>query len=190
MGASLAVDLGKTTQHLLSFPSPAVAADGGIAITSGGAMSSLSGVLIGDIVDMRDSDTYCNLLVLGRGFGSGPLLVGVQTSPDTTSGNFTDPTSGLPQFPDPFQSGGWLIIGSGPATDSRLGVFGSGVSGNYILSGFATFAAFQRPDRYARVVIGSGFYDGLLYAGFVSQLRTTGSGGGFTYAPGSGTVNV
>lgn len=190
MSASYAVDLGKTTQHHLSFPSPAVAADGGIAITSGGAISSLSGVLIGDVIDLRDSDAYCNVMLMGRGFGSGPLLVGVQTATATTSGSFTDPTSGLPQFPDPFVSGGWLIIGSGPAADATLGVFGSGVSGQYLLSGFATFAAFQRPHRYARIIIGSGFYDGLLYAGFVSQLRTVGSGGGFTYLPGSGSVNV
>lgn len=173
---------------MLSFPTPAVAANDGLAITSGGAMSSLSGVLVGGIVDMRDSNTYCNLIVAGRGFGSGPLTVGVQTSQDTTSGNFTDPTSGLPQFPDPFVSGGFVIIGSGPG--ALPGIFGSGYSGSLILSGFVEFAAFQRPHRYARVIIGSGFFDGIVVAGFVSQSRTTGSGFGFTLAPSSGTVSV
>lgn len=190
MSANLVVDIGNTCQLFLSLPSPAAAADAGIAITSGGCISSLSGVLIGDVADLRDSDTFCNVFVAGKGFGSGPLLIGVQTSDATTSGTFTDPTSGLAQLPTAFVSGGFLVIGSGAATDTFLGTFGSGVSGQVILSGFVAAAAFQRPHRYARLFVGSGFYDGTLMAGFITNLRTTGSGAGFTFNPGSGTVAV
>jgi len=190
MSANLIVDLGNTAQMAPSFPSTAQAADGGMAITSGGNISSLSGVMVGDVVDMINSDTFCNVYVVGRSLGSGPLLVGVQTSDSTTSGTFTDPTSGLAQLPTNFASGGFLIIASGPATDATLGVFGSGVSGSYALSGFCAAGAFQRPHRYARLFVGSGFYDGPLQAGFISQYRTTGAGGGTTQAPGSGTIAV
>ena len=190
MSANLVVDLGGTTQSIQSFPSTAQAADGGMAITSGGNISSLSGVLVGDVIDLNNADTFCNVYVGGRSLGSGPLLVGVQTSDSTASGTFTDPTSGLSQLPTSFASGGFLIIASGPATDATLGIFSSGVSGAYALSGFLAFAAFQRPHRYARLFVGSGFYDGPLQAGFVSQFRTTGSGGGTTQSPGSGTISV
>lgn len=190
MSASLLVDLGSTTQMAISLPSPAVAADGGLAITSGGCISSLSGVLIGDVIDLLNADTYCNVFVAGKGFGSGPLLVGVQTADATTSGSFTDPTSGLGQLPTAFASGGWLVIGSGPATDAFLGIFGSGVSGQIIQSGFVAGAGFNRPHRYARLLVGSGFYDGTLMAGFITNKKITGSGGGFTFSPGSGVVSV
>lgn len=190
MSASLVVDLGNTVQFATSWPQTGVAADGGIAVTSGGCVSTLSGVLVGDIVDMLQADTYCNLWAAGRGFGSGPLLIHVQTADATTSGSFTDPTSGLAAMPGAFASGGILIVGSGPATDATLGILGSGVSGQYLLSGFAVAQGFQRPGRYVRCLVGSGFYDGILQVGFLSNLKTTGSGGGFTYAPGSGTVSV
>lgn len=190
MSANLIVDLGGTVQSTPSLPSSAVAADGGIAITSGGCISSLSGVLIGDIVDLNNTNTFCQVYVAGKGFGSGPLMIGVQTSTSTASGTFTDPTSGLAQLPTSFQSGGYLVIGSG--LGGSPGIFGSGQSGSYLLSGFMAFAAFQRPGRYARLFVGSGFFDGTLQAGFVSQLRTTGSGGGFSWLPQSGgnQINV
>lgn len=191
MSAGLVLDLGNTAQLAVSFPSTAVAADGGLAITSGGCISALSGVLVGDVVDLLPANAYCNLWVAGRSFGSGPLLIGVQTSDSTTSGTFTDPTSGLASLPGAFSSGGWLILGSGPATSTLLGTLGSGVSGQYLESGFMVAQAFQRTGRYARVVVGSGFYDGPLQAGFISALKTTGSGGGFSWSPSSGGgVNV
>lgn len=176
MSANLVVDLFNTCQMAFSFRS--------------GILSGETAVRIGDIVDMLSADTNTQLFVVGRSTGSGPLLVGVQTSPDTTSGNFTNPISGLSQFPGAFRSGGYLIIGSGPATDTRLGIFGSGVSGQIIQSGFVAASHFQRPHRYARVIIGSGLYDGYLQAGFIGNLRTTGSGGGATQSPGSGAVSV
>ncbi len=191
MSASYAVDLGSTLQSMPSLPSAAVAADGGMAILSGGGISSLSGVLIGDIVDMLNSDTYCNVYVAGRSIGSGPLIIGVQTSDSTASGTFTDPTSGLAAIQAPFQSGGNLIIGSGDWTAGWGGIFGSGISGQVVLSGFMAIGAFQRPQRYARLIVNSGFMDVVGFqAGFMSQLRTTGSGAGFTYSPSSGVLNV
>lgn len=190
MSANLVVDLGNTTQMSRSLPDPAGGADVGMAITSGGCVSALSGVQVGAIIDMLHSDTFCNVWVQGQSLGSGPLLVGVQTSDSTTSGTFTDPTSGLARLPAPFVSGGWLVIGSGPATATNLGIFGSGTSGSIIQSGFACAAGFQRPHRYARLLTGSGFFDGPMAAGFISQMKTTGSGGGYSYSPGSGTISV
>ena len=146
--------------------------------------------MVGDSVDLINADTFCNLFVQGKGFGSGPLRVGVQTSDSDTSGTYTDPTSGLPQFPTNFVSGGFVIIGSGNTTDTFLGIFGSGVSGQIIQSGFAASAAFVRVGRFARVIVGSGFYDGTLTAGFISYLKTTNPTAGFSYLPGSGSVNV
>ncbi len=190
MSANLVVDLGGTVISFVSLPSTAVLVDAGIAITSGGCISSLSGTLVGDIWDGINADTFCNIAVVGKGFGSGPLIVQVQTSDALTSGSFTDPTSGLAQLPTSFSSGCNLIIGSGPSTDATLGILSSGNSGSYLLSGFMAFAAFQRPHRYARINLQAGFYDGTLQAAFISNLKTTGSGGGFTLSPGSGSVNV
>ena len=188
--ANIVVDLYNTVQMVQSFPSTAQAADGGVAITSGGSISSLSGVMIGDGVDMRDSDTNTQLFVGGLSYGSGPLIIGVQTAPSATSGDFTDPTSGLATFPGAFRSGGFLIIGSGPASDTRLGIFGSGQSGFFVRSGFFAASHFQRPHRYARIIHGSGFFEGTLHAGFIGSLKTTGSGGGYSASPGSGAVSV
>ncbi len=58
-------------------------------------------------------------------------------------------------------------------------------------SGFSVYGAFQRLGRFARAVALSGdFYVGPLSVNIVSQLRTTGSGGGFSFSPTSGVVNV
>lgn len=136
------------------------------------------------------------------------------------SGNFTDPTSGLAQLPTWFNSGGVLYVNSGlygvpggaGASGQQVGgytqfslPFGlnaiansqggaaqilSGSWPEFCSGGFA-FAGFQRPQRYARLVWLSGATSTpSLVAGFYSQLDTTGSGGGFTFSPGSGTVNV
>lgn len=184
MSANLIVDIGNTAQSLPSLP-------GAVVLSPSGMLAGLSGQLVGVIADMLHANTHTNVYVAGRSYTSGPLLVGVQTSPSTTSGDFTDPTSGLAgvQLPTWFSSGGWLRIGqsgTNPGTKNA----GNGVSGQFLLSGFVEFAAFQRPHRYARLIFGSGFYDGRLEAGFVGQFRTTGSGGGFSLAPGSGNVSV
>lgn len=175
MSANLVVDLGGT---VLSYPS---------LVTSGAFPGS--GALIGNSVDLLNANTFCNLNVVGQNAGlSGQLRVAVQTSDADTSGLYTDPTSGLAQLPTSFQSGGILILNSGGIFQ---GTFSSGTSGQFIQSGFNVFAGFQRPQRFARAnVISGDFYNGPLALSFVSQLKTTGSGGGFSFAPQSGNVNV
>ena len=182
MSAHLIVDIGANSQAIRSLP-------GGVVLSPSGMLAGLSGVLVGNIADLRDSDANCNVYVNGISVTSGPLRIGVQTSDATTSGGFTDPTSGLVQMPGTFSSGGWLVIGQ---SGTNPGIFnaGNGVSGEFLISGFAAFAHFQRPHRYARLLFGSGFYDGPIEAGFISQLKTVGSGAGFTLLPGSGSINV
>lgn len=187
MSANLVVDIGATCWSQPSLP------DGLTGLSESGQFTGLSGVVIGGIVDLKDTDSYCNLYITGKSvLNSGILIVGVQTSDGTTSGSFTDPTSGLVaggNLPFRFASGGHIILCSG-ATTPAAGLWGSAISGYNANSGFTAFAAFQRPHRYARLVFQSGFYIGTLTGGFVSQFHTTGSGGGFTYSPTSGTVNV
>lgn len=162
MSANLIVDLGNSAQltpsivNVNAFP--------------------CSGAIIGNTVDLLQADTYCNLIIAGGLSQSGQLRIQVQTSDATTSGSFTDPTSGLTQLPTSFSSGGVYFINSGSSA---------------LQSGFYRSPAFQRPHRYARAIAMSGdFWQSTLTAGFVSQLRTTGSGGGFVYSPSSGTVSV
>ena len=173
--------MGATT---LAYPSLTAA-----PVVESGLFAGLSGRTVGGIVNLNNANTYCNVFVGGTpAINSGILIIQVQTSTGTTSGSFTDPTSGLTTFPTSFASGGNLILGSGGTGANAL--WGTAVSGQNMNSGFMAFAAFQRDKQYARLIFNSGFYLGSLYAGFVSNLRTVGSGGGFTYAPGSGSVNV
>ena len=187
MSANLVVDLGATTIAGQSLPV------GTTGLTLSGQFAGLSGVTVGGIVDLKDADTFCNIYVGGiTTLASGILIIGVQTSDGTTSGSFTDPLSGLAALdrPQRWASGGNLILGSGVTAAPSTGLWGSAISGYNMQSGFMAFAAFQRNFRYARLLFNSGFYIGTLHAGFISNLRTTGSGGGFTLAPGSGTVSV
>jgi hypothetical protein len=138
---------------------------------------------------MLHSDTYCNMQVTGLST-SGQLRVQIQVSDSDTSGTYTDPTSGLAQFPTNFQSGGILWINSGGTTN---GTFGALISGHAIASGFTESAAFQRIGRFVRantLTETTAQYAGPLSVTFISQFRTTGSGGGFSYQPGSGVINV
>ena len=182
MSANLVVDLGNTCLMAPSLP-------GGIVVSPSGFVAGLSGQLVGNTVDLINADTYCNVYVAGTSVTSGPLRVGVHAADAPTSGTFTDPTSGLATMPTSFSSGGWLVIGQSGTNPGVLNA-GNGVSGQFLLSGFTVGAAFMRTGRYARLILGSGFYDGPIQAGFISQLKTTGSGGGFTLAPGSGSVSV
>lgn len=168
MSASLVVDLAAS-----AVLQPSISAD---PLLSGGSPFAASGGLVGGIVDLNNANTYCNLYVTAGQCYSGNCRIAVQTSDSTTSGTFTDPTSGLAALPTTFQSGGLLWLNSG---------------GGSQLSGMFECAAFQRPHRYARaVLLSGGFFAGTLSVGFISQRRSVGSGGGFTYLPGSGTVNV
>lgn len=165
MSANLVVDIGNTCQATLS-----------IVAASGGGPFSASGAAIGGAVDLINANTFCNLAIAAGLTQSGQLRVGVQTSDTNVSGSFTDPTSGLAQLPTSFQSGGLIWLNSGGAN---------------LQSGQLVFAGFQRPGRYARAVVLSGdFFNGPLEVGFVSQLKVTGSGGGYSYSPLSGSVNV
>lgn len=166
MSANLVIDVGATCQTELS-----------IASVNGVGSSPASGTIIGRGVDMMSSDTYTNLFVIGGQSLSGGFRVAVQTADQNVSGNYTDPTSGLPRtaLPTFFLSGGVFIAASGAGNSS----------------GSVNFAAFQRPHRWARaVVLSGGAFNAPVEVGFLAQLLTTGSGGGFSFSPGSGVVNV
>ena len=181
MSANLVVDIGNTCQFVPSITT--------LSLTSGVIAAPCSGAIVGDVVDLGPSDTSLNIFVTGRNaVTSGQLRIAVQTSDSTVSGTFTDPTSGLATFPGAMQSGGILVLNSGGLGN---GLFGAFVSGQCINSGFAVANTVQRNAQFARLIALSGdFFTGSLTAGFISNLRTTGSGGGFTFSPTSGTVNV
>lgn len=160
---------------------------------------SLSGqaVQVGRIVDLLGAHINTNLFVAGT-VQSGPLQLYVQTSDSTTSGSFTDPTSGLPTGAFPVQgrivSGGIFYANSGLyASGYSSPDFNLGTGGGPLTSGGFALASFQRPHRYARVVLQSGNAVGaasIIAAGFIGQKVQGVSGGGYTLSPGSGTINV
>lgn len=179
--ASLVVDLGNTTQQGASIVDA--------PFLSGGSIFVASGATVGQSIFMGNADTFCNLQLTGVS-ASGQLRVQVQCANADVSGQYTDPTSGLAQFPTSFASGGILWINSGGTGGGVLGAF---VSGQALASGYAAAAGFQRTGPFTRALAlseGSAQYAGSLHAVFISNLRTTGSGGGFSYSPGSGSVNV
>jgi len=172
MSANLVVDLGNTTDYRLSVQ-----------------RHSGSNLLVGEIVDLLHADTFTQVYV-GGNFGSGPIGVRIQTSDGTASGTFTDPTSGLDQFPTVIASGGIFWANSGLWQSGNYSLSAPVNNAPLFCSGGIQFAAFQRPHRYARLVYISGDFPQPIQAGFVANKRTTGSGGGFTLSPTSGTVNV
>ncbi len=179
--ANLVVDLWNTTVMLASITDTPVLS-GSLIVNGSGAAT------IGQTCDLLNANTYCNVFA-GGNTASGRLRLQVQTSDQDVSGTFTDPTSGLPNLPGAWQSGGILWLNSG--LDG--GLFGPFTSGQCITSGFFVAQGFQRPGRYARVNVlleAGPQYAGGLTAGFVTQLKTTGSGGGFSFQPTSGPVNV
>lgn len=159
-----------------------------IPFLSGGSVFVGSGATVGQGIDLLHADTYCNLFAAGV-TQSGKLRLQVQCSDTDVSGNYTDPTSGMAQLPGAFQSGAILWINSGQDN----GILGVQVSGQSVASGWAVAQGFVRTGRFARVIAlaeATAQYGGGLAAGFISNLKTTGSGGGFTMLPGSGAVNV
>lgn len=176
MSANYVVDLANTTDYRAS-----------VMIGSG------SDTTIGQIVDLSDAHGYTNVWIAGGvAGGSGPIQFQIQTADATTSGSFTDPTSGLPSdtFPVNVVSGGNVWANSGLWNSGNFSITAPVNSAPHFCSGGIHFAAFQRPHRYARLINISGVYPGAITAGFVAQKHVTGSGGGFAYSPGSGTVNV
>lgn len=181
MSASYLTDLGNTVQMGVSIT------DG--PLLSGGLIAVASGTTIGQGINMNNANSFCNLCLTGIS-SSGRLRVQVQCADTDTSGSYTDPTSGLPQLPTAFSSGGILWVNSG--LDN--GLLGPVVSGQSIASGFQVAAGFQRTGTFVRANVlteGTAQFGGSLTASFISQLRTTGSGAGFSWAPSSGTsINV
>lgn len=171
-----------------------VDAFGSVLMKTSVVVGSGSNLIIGDVVDFLNANAYTNVLVAGGvGGGSGAIEIRIQTSDSTASGTFTDPTSGLPagSLPQNVVSGGIIWANSG--------LWGSGAAVNpYVpvnnapsmCSGNFWAGAFQRPHRYARLIINSGAYPGAVTAGFLGQLRTTTSGGGSSQSPGSGTPSA
>jgi hypothetical protein len=160
VSASLVVDLGQTC---LLQPS--------IAPTASVDSTPASGVIVGNVVDLLDANTLTNLLVTAGVSLSGAFKVAVQTASGTSSGWFTDPTSGLAVMPTNLLSGGILLCNSGQAS----GVFASGM---------LQAGGFLSPHRYARAMVLSGDLNNApVFAGFVKQLKQTGSGTGTTQAP-------
>lgn len=183
-----------------------------------------SGELVSRFADMKNTGGLCNLVVVG-GPTSGPIAIQVQCADAISgvimsggvppSGTFTDPTSGLAQFPSTFISGGIVWFNSGlyslpgggnVSGTNGLGLFPAGlnpvfaaqgslgytVSGTFpaFASGGAGCASFQRTGRFVRCIALSGAFTADAKIMFVEQLMTTGSGGGFHPSPGSGAVSV
>lgn len=184
--ASFLLDLGNTTLMQPSLLQPALS----------GVVGSASGAYVGQGVDMSQSHGFSNMVInmlasFGSG-GGGECRIGVQCSDTDVSGAYTDPTSGLAAFPTVFQSGGIVYLNSGSLCllSGGGGSYGPAISGHMPLSGVIESAGFLRPQRYARAIMfGSGQFGGDIAVGFIEQLHTTGSGGGFSWSPqGSGQV--
>lgn len=148
MSANLHVDYGNTMYFVnsLTVGTTAVISQGASGFSSGTAsqVSLGSGIaVVGQWIDMSNSDTFTGVYVSVVGGVSGVIPIAVQTAPginDFVAGNlvvgnigsgwvlssgylfsggspasgwFTDPTSGLSQLPTWFQSGGILYVNSG-----------------------------------------------------------------------------
>ncbi len=172
MSANLVVDIANTCDYRSS-----------VTVGSG------SNLIVGQIVDLMHANTYCNVFC-AAGIGSGEIVLRVQTSDATTSGTFTDPTSGLDvdDLPVNVSSGGQLFMNSGLWSSGNWSLTSVVDSAPLFCSGGIQFGAFQRPHRYARLILVSGPFLNAITAGFVSQKRTTGSGAGFAWSPQSGTT--
>lgn len=154
MSANLVVDLRNTCKSVPSIN-----------------LTSLSGVIIGGIVDLKDENTHCQVLITHSVAQSGDLTVAIQESDTTLSGDFVAvEASGTAQWNNPWTSGGQIKVNSG---------------GVGLISGQIIFAGFERGKRYVRANVNSGLWFGTAGGtiGFVSQKKITGSGGGFTMSP-------
>ncbi len=174
MSANLVVDLSSTVDRFTS-----------VTVLSGDS------TVVGTIVDLLNANTYCQ--VWAAGVGSGPLPLLIQCADDTLSGSFTDPTSGITALGPNIASGGIFWANSGLYGSGNMSPASRAGPAPLFVSGGIDFGAFLRPQRYARLICTSGNASlaGVNFsAGFLSQKKTTGSGGGFTYLPGSGSVNV
>lgn len=171
MSASLVVDLFNTTLSLASITNPQLS-----------GQWPGSGAVVGQVCDMLYANTLTNVYLAVDGAQSGQVRLAIQCADVTTSGSFTDPTSGV--LANQGVQGGTVNVQSG-----GIFIYNSGGAG--ISSGTLTFGAFQRPQRYARLIALSGFlFDGGFQAGFIANLKQTSGQIGSTQSPGSGTVSV
>lgn len=148
---------------------------------------------IGQIVDFQNAHVNTQVWCAPAGPGSGVIELRIQTSDSTASGTFTDPTSGIPTSVftnQQVQSGGRLFLNSGLFVSGNS--LRTAVVNNAPLfcSGGIDGSWFQRPHRYARLILNSGVYPAAVNAGFLCTKHQTSSGGGFSLQPSSGVVNV
>lgn len=164
------VDLGNTAYFVPSITVEPTSPSSGVVVGVSGK------AVVGQWIDMRNADTFCNVYI-SMGACSGPMLVAVQTAegpydvPLTgnsfsgnifsggapASGSFTDPTSGLAQLPTWFSSGGILVLNSGLFTvPGQLGASGQLVN-NYPQGTlpFGPTPVNQGQNGYAFVVSGA-----------------------------------
>lgn len=145
-----------------------------IVALNGVGSSPASGEIVGAIGDLRDANMLTHLIVQ-HGGNANVFRVQVQTSADSTSGTFTDPTSGLQRMPTNLLSGGILLCSSGSAV----------TSGGVLMGGFL------RPEnhRYARARVLSGDAHATpVNVAVGAWSKRTGSGAGYTFSPSSGVV--
>ncbi len=169
--ASLTVDLA-TTDHRVS-----------VAVGSG------INLVVGEIIDLLHSNTYCNVFAAG-GAGSGAIALRVQTSDTTNSGDFTDPTSGLADLPQGISSGGIFYANSGLWASGSQSLSAPVNNAPLFCSGGFQTAQFICNGRYARLINVSGVFPNHLTAGFIHQKRTTASGVGSSHSPSATTFTI
>ena len=155
-------------------------------------VGSGSDLLVGNIVDLAAcGDEATNIFVAAGIGGSGAIEVRVQCSDSTTSGTFTDPTSGKPTsafFANGVLSGGILIANSGLWNSGYNQPCAPINNAPMFCSGGVYGAMFQRGQRYARLLYVSGPFPGAIIAGFAEQKLVTGSGPGYATSPQSGGI--
>lgn len=154
------------------------------------AQGSGASFTVGRIADLLQANTLCNVYCANGLGGSGAIEVRIQTSDSVLSGTFTDPTSGLARLMDGIASGGVVFFNSGIYASGHSSPCASINNAPLFHSGGQQFVAFQRPHRYARLIVNSGVFPSDITAGFLSQKKNIGSGAGFTFSPGSGVVEV
>lgn len=182
MSANLVVDIGATAQvPQLSIVTP---------------FAPSSGVMVGQIVDLLHYDTFCNIFVAGgggaSGVSSGFVGVAAQFSDSLASGTFADSLSGQASYLPSFIGSGSVLYGnSGLAASGAIPLGAPIDNASPFCSGGFQAGALIRTGRYGRLILLSGASLVCpIVAGFITNLRTTGSGGGQSQSPSSGNVSV
>ena len=161
MGAR--VDLANTLQIV-----PSIQAAAGVGSTPA------SGVIVGMNGNLALSNEFTAVMASFGPSTSGQFQVQIQTSSGTTSGSFTDPTSGLQRMPTNLLSGGILVVNSG----------------NGQASGGMLIGNFLRPadhDNVRAIVMSGDQFNGPVNVQFGGWLKRTGSGFGTSQSPTAGT---